>query len=81
MTPLHLKLLLHYYSIAEPYSMRDHAHAIAPATLEYTADLVSHGLIEVNDSAASGYQCTDRGKVFIDALLATPLPVQKWVML
>lgn len=80
MTPLHLKILLHYFcSTATVYGSHNHAHATSQSTLDYTAELNTMGLIEPSDTP-SGWKTTDRGDVFCRAVLATPLPVQKWVM-
>ena len=71
MTPLHIRLLLHYYAIAEPWP-----ESSGVAT-EYTADLVRDGLIELSPLSVSGYSATDRGRVHIDGILRLPLPI--WV--
>lgn len=81
MTPLQIKMLLHYYSIAEPYAVNDPAHACSPAVSEQRSLLVRDGLIEYTAGAypPGCYKATPRGEAYIKALCAMPLPVCKWV--
>ena len=80
MTPLQIKMVLHYYAIAEPYALLDPAHAKSAAVCAQRALLCSDGLIEATAEAQSGYRITPRGEAYVDALCAMPLPVSKWVM-
>lgn len=79
-TPLHLNILLHYYAKSEPYAVEKPNHARSEATLQYTSELVSLGLMERDEIAPSGYICTPKGCVYVEALLNLPLPIQKWEM-
>lgn len=82
MTPLHVKILLHYYATSSRvYAADNRAHATASATVEYKSELCQWGLIEPTDMASEAdYKITERGTVLVKAICNTPLPVQKWVM-
>lgn len=80
MTPLQIKMVLHYYAIAEPYALLDPAHANSDAVCTQRALLCSDGLIEAIAGSPSGYRITPRGEAYVDAVCATPLPVSKWVI-
>lgn len=71
MTPLHIKLLLHYYAIGTRWETP------SPAASDYTQDLLNWGLIEASETSGSGYVATDRGKAHIEGLMRLSLP--KWV--
>jgi hypothetical protein len=73
MTPLHLQILLHYYTIAEPYAKNDPAHANSKATIDCTQQLIRFGLIYADPKGLSGYQVTTCGEAFIARLLGTPI--------
>lgn len=46
--------------------------------VESGEELLRDGLVEW--SAASGYALSERGRVYINALVSVPLPVQAWIM-
>lgn len=79
MTPLQLQMMLHYYAIAEPYACRQSDHANSPEVMRQREELIVDKLIEVVLTSFSGYQCTARGKAYVEMLCAMPLPVCKWV--
>jgi hypothetical protein len=72
MTPFHLEILLHY-----SYSNQPFERATASAHDEVARDLVKLGVLEV---CGDGYQGNDKGRAWVDFMLKTPLPVQKWVL-
>lgn len=72
-TPLHIQLMLHYYAIASAVENSD-----APAVLEYTQDLLKHGLIR-EGHYSSKYNATEKGEKFVEKLCKTELPKQVWV--
>lgn len=80
MTPLQLTMLLHYYSIAEPYALRQPEHANSPVVKDQRMGLMNEGLLLVSDITGSEYKVTEKGKAFIEALCNMPLPVCKWVI-
>lgn len=80
MTPLQIKMMLHYYAIAEPYSEFDSAHASSPAVVEQRAALVCAELLVPDEESPSLYQVTDRGRAYVEALQQVPMPIKKWVM-
>lgn len=72
-TPLHLKLFLWFAVSTDPYWLP------SSAATEYTAELVTVGLLEwMYPTDDPVLRTTEMGKVFLDALVSTPLPVQTW---
>ena len=70
MMPSQLEILLHYYYTPVMLINRhDYDHAIA--------FLIKEGLLIEFDV---GYTTTERGKVYVEALLNIPLPKQVWSM-
>lgn len=80
MTPLQLTMMLHHYAIAEPYAKGDPDHANSRAVREQRQLLINDELIEPDEMSGSGFRATDRGRAYVEALCAMPLPVKKWVM-
>lgn len=79
MTPLQLTMLLHYHAVVAPYAEHEPQHAHSIAVSCQRAQLISLGLLVTADTP-SGYEVTDKGRVFIDALCKLPMPVQVWAM-
>lgn len=83
MTPLHLLILIHYYISFEEYSKHDLNHANSITTMNYTHELVIHGVLAKRDEIhllGSRYEITDKGRFFINYILNLPFPIQKWEM-
>jgi len=80
MTPLKITMMLHYYAIAAPYSEHNLAHARSSAVHEQRQELLTDGMIFQDDGRESGWGVTEKGRAYVDALLAIPLPVCKWVI-
>jgi hypothetical protein len=68
MTPLHIMMLLHYYAVAEPYSIRNDKHRFSSAVRDYRLDLYRRGLIQPITDDGSRYVVVDepRAKVFAE---------------
>lgn len=64
-TPLHIQMLLHYYAIAEPYAIRDFAHANSDAVRRFREQLITWGYLRVSDECDSGYRPTAAGTSYI----------------
>lgn len=91
MSPLMIKMLLHYYACARDY--RDEVprlHAVSPAVKEAISSFISWDLITPLMSDAdwqrqdvmervSQYAVSDRGRAMVDAYMAVRLPVIQWV--
>lgn len=91
MSPLMIKMLLHYYSCARDY--RDEVpgqHAASSAVKEAIAAFISWDLIipllpdadwQRQDVMArlSQYAISDRGRAMVEAYKAVKLPVIQWV--
>lgn len=74
MTPNDIEVLLHVHCSPEPHPRQD-----APA-VESTIDAFLHsGLIEPRVRLAGMYTTTERGKMLVEMLCATPWPEQRWV--
>ncbi len=80
MTPFELDILLHYYAIREDHPVVDRQPPIWPETCDA---FLNEGLIEiipVVQRQYCTYRLTERGKAYIEHVLAVPLPVVKWVL-
>lgn len=69
LTPLHLRLLLHYHITPETFQPE------SPAAKDYTLDLVNLGLL---GHVAQQLTTTERGKAHIRQLETLPLPQKAW---
>jgi hypothetical protein len=66
-TPLHLELLIHYYSTCSR-----HPRAGSPASVRFTQELQDAGLIRPCETD-SGFKTTSTGTAHILALCAMPI--------
>ena len=86
MTPLEIDIILHYYAIAEDYRGGDHsAPAVGEAIKRFiSADMLRPATPNPEDRLLAvrppAYVVTERGRIYVEALQAVPLPIQKWVM-
>jgi len=72
-TPNDLEVLLHYYVSPTP-----HPRLTASAVQESISRFLTNGILEKSDVWDSGYTVTNRGKAWLEMLLATPYPVYVW---
>lgn len=79
MTPLQIKMMLHYHHIAEPYALHEPEHANSSAVRTQRNELCSEGLLQKVDTEI-GWKTTIRGNAYVDFLCAMPLPVCKWML-
>lgn len=79
MTLLQIKMMLHYYSINEPYALRDPEHANSIAVVEQRKALIADDMLTPTPGTPSGYTVPEKGEVYIKALLRTPLPIPKTI--
>lgn len=79
MHSIELQILLHYHDHPGDFMEGDFRTDAVRQAVEW---LKAMRLIERNGlaSAQSAYIISERGRVFIDAVLKLPLPVEKWVM-
>jgi len=78
MTPFELEILLHYHCIAA-----DHRACVenVPIWAGTRDAFIAEGLLVTPSRLRSRtYDLGERGEAYIKAVLATPLPVQRWVM-
>jgi hypothetical protein len=69
--PADVRFLMHVYALAEPYRGT------------WPSWLVSEGYIEDakwDPMNHCGWRLTEGGEMLVAAILATPIPVQKWTM-
>ena len=75
MTPLQIKILLHYYTCVDGYGRADDNRK-EPAVIEAISQFMRNGMLKPSPEGL--YTVTDRGKAYIDALRSMPLPVCEW---
>lgn len=69
MTPLHIRILLHYYISPERFEPYD-----APAVVSYTQKLIELGALE---KYGRDFKVTGLGHAWVKLICATPLPVRE----
>jgi hypothetical protein len=77
MSPLALKVLLHYYVTPAQFD-KNKAHDIE---LEAIAQFLRDGLLQERQAGRAGddsYEITQRGQAYCYAALNLPLPEMKW---
>lgn len=80
MTPLEINIMLHYYYSPDDFRNGDFsAPAVRCAIDRFKGEL---GLLtaDTQENSSRYYKPTERGEVYIRALMELPLPVQTWVM-
>lgn len=78
MTPLQLEILLHYYACANDFRDGDFS---APAVREAIDRFKASEMLTINiERSAATYMLTERGRVYVEAVLVVPLPEKRWVM-
>lgn len=77
LTPLHVRLLLHFYTTSEWAGQQ---YATLESTARFRGDLERWGLIERD--TPNGYRTTEGGKMLIDAICGLTIPRRtvKWTM-
>lgn len=81
MAPIHLLPLIEIYCSPAQVScphVKSHVGELRPID-----DLIAMGLIEVGDDDSQdshGYVVTEKGSVYVEAVLATPMPVKTWTV-
>lgn len=78
MTPLQLEMLLHYYASADDFRDGDFG---APSVREAIAHFKAAEMLTISDGTSNAtYSITERGRVYVEAVLAVPMPERRWVM-
>jgi hypothetical protein len=67
-TILHMQIMMHHHALAEPYSIRNLAHANSQATIAYHQDLIRWGMLVAAPEWHSHFHTTPKGEAYIDAL-------------
>ena len=81
MSPLKIKIALHYF-----WSPQDYPDRTSQADIDAFADFMNEGLLtkrcesQVMQAGTSEYQATEKLKAYCNALTRVPLPVEKWVI-
>lgn len=76
-TPLHIELMIHYRCSAARFARPE-----APAVIDYTQELIAHGLVEPvlePRQYPHDYRATEKGEAFLEMICRTPLPRLAWV--
>jgi hypothetical protein len=77
MTPLHIRIMIHYLCHPYPYAENEPAHRFSRATTQYTQQLVRKGMLvprTPDKEDTSEYHATEGCRMYVDALCAVPLP-------
>lgn len=77
MSPLALKVLLHYYVTPALFD-KNKAHDLE---VEAIAQFVRDGLLQERQAGEAGwdnYEISERGKAYCEAILNMPLPEMRW---
>ncbi len=76
MTPYEIDILMHYYTRPTDHSGIHDGNQLWRDTM---ADFLTLGLLDPNGNDTA-YVLGERGRVFIEAIIALPLPERLWVM-
>lgn len=77
MSPLEVRILLHYWYSPEDFD----DHMEAPAQTEIHARFVALGLLEYREGQVPRFRgVTDALRPYVEAVLDIPLPVKKWIL-
>lgn len=78
MTPFELDILLHYFACADDHPVVHRNPPIWPETRDafIAEDLMADNLPDSGRTAT--YRLTERGRAYIEFVLAVPLPVNTW---
>jgi hypothetical protein len=76
MSPLEIKIMLHFY-----YSPKgtDYPDGSSSAYADAIAVFRSHGILRLSENSHI-YANPEALEVYVEALMAVPLPTQKWVI-
>jgi hypothetical protein len=79
MSPLALKVLLHFY--VTPIQLD--RNVMSDLELDALADFIADGIIEPRDCVEAEYdshRISEKGVVWVEAMLNTPHPEQHWII-
>lgn len=79
MTPLQITMMIHYYCRPTPYAEHEPEHANSVAVQRQRLCLVRDELLYEDPTSNAFYVITGRGRAYVEALEAMPLPIAKWV--
>ena len=72
-SPSDLEVLIHFHCCPTP-----HPRMHSPAVMSAVDKFVEAGILQESDEE-SGYATTERGRKFLDMILATPYPQHVWI--
>lgn len=82
--PLEIGMVIHYCTIAQPYSAHCARHRYSQAVTEITERWLRLGYLKIASALAQAdgleYEATEALHVWMHALCCVPRPVQKWVI-
>lgn len=75
LTPLHIEIVLWYNSRGVDIDNID-----APAVKQYIEHLYDEGILcsDLHANSRKSYLLTEKGRVFLEAILSVPFPTQTW---
>lgn len=80
MSPFEIKILLHIYTTPAEFPLSERS---VPLHRETTSRFMDDGLITASGVCCQDehpFKLTERGRVYLDAMMSLPLPEQRWVM-
>jgi hypothetical protein len=77
-TPYEIGILLHVYACRGPFTVSTSAPIFHPTLDQMEAAQLIRPRADVVEPGDCGYEITDRGMVYVEALTSLPLPV--WAM-
>lgn len=72
--PSSIEVIMHFYYSPEPHPRRN-----APAVIAAIRDFLNEGLIVQSLWDKNLYSCTERGRMWVEMICATPYPQQVYV--
>ena len=75
MSPLCVEILIWHYGRANQYPEWHKG----TAQQDIQEDLLATDLLESDGNEPPNFYITDKGRALVEAICATPMPVQKWV--
>jgi hypothetical protein len=73
MSPFELKILLHYY-----YSPEQYENFRTGIPLEFILSCCGQGVFRSTPNPDDGFMLTEKGQMWVESILATPMPIAKW---
>ena len=73
MRPIDIEIMIHYYTRVVDIDMTP------PAYRDSVSSLLARDMLEVHTSDEVKYDISEKGRAYVEALKAIPLPEQVWI--